>query len=94
MYSTKESIHSVRFSFTNLTAISHSANVSSEKSFASAKKRLHISSEAARLGFKRIIISGYAPKQQKNIEGIEVVRIHSVSELGRHIFNKEIEEES
>ena len=42
--------------------------------------------EAARLGFTKIIISGYTPKPSKTIEGIEVIRIHSISELARHIF--------
>ena len=45
--------------------------------------------EAARLGFKRIVISGYAPKSQKKVEGIEVVRIHSVSELAANIFERQ-----
>ena len=45
--------------------------------------------EAARLGFKRIVISGYAPKMQKSVEGIEVVRIYSVSELAAHIFERQ-----
>ena len=45
--------------------------------------------EAARLGFKRIVISGYAPKMQKGVEGIEVVRIHSVSELAANIFERQ-----
>ena len=45
--------------------------------------------EAARLGFKRVVISGYAPKMQKTVEGIEVVRIHSVSELAAHIFERQ-----
>ena len=49
--------------------------------------------EAARLGFKRIVISGYAPKSQKKVEGIEVIRIHSVGELARHIFNNQMEEQ-
>lgn len=45
--------------------------------------------EAARLGFKRIIISGYTPKMQQKVEGIEVVRIHSVSELAANIFERQ-----
>ena len=45
--------------------------------------------EAARLGFKRIVISGYAPKIQKKIVGIEVVRIYSVSELAANIFDRQ-----
>ena len=39
--------------------------------------------EAARLGFKRIIVSGYAAKPHKKIGGIEVVRINSIGELAR-----------
>ncbi|MBQ9138485.1 MAG: DNA repair protein RadA [Alistipes sp.] len=49
--------------------------------------------EAARLGFSTIVISGYAPKPQKVVEGIEVVRINSVGELARHIFNTQVEEQ-
>ena len=45
--------------------------------------------EAARLGFKRIVISGYAPKLQQKAVGIEVVRIHSVSELAANIFERQ-----
>ena len=47
--------------------------------------------EAARLGFKRIVVSGYAPKSQKSVEGIEIVRIYSVNELAVHIFDKQEE---
>ena len=43
-------------------------------------------SEAARLGFKKIIVSGYASLPTKKIKGIEVARINTVSELARHIF--------
>ena len=46
-------------------------------------------SEAARLGFKKIIVSGYASLPTKKIKGIEVVRINTVSELARHIFGNE-----
>ena len=46
-------------------------------------------SEAARLGFKKIIVSGYASIPPKKIKGIEVVRINTVSELARHIFGTE-----
>ena len=45
--------------------------------------------EAARLGFKRIVISGYAPKMEKKVAGIEVVRIYSVSELAANIFDRQ-----
>ena len=43
-------------------------------------------SEAARLGFKKIVVSGYASLPTKKIKGIEVARINTVSELARHIF--------
>lgn len=43
-------------------------------------------SEAARLGFKRIIVSGYLPKGRKAIKGIEVVAINSISELPKAMF--------
>ncbi len=42
--------------------------------------------EAARLGFKRIVVSGYATKSQKKVKGIEVIRINNVGELARCIF--------
>lgn len=45
--------------------------------------------EAARLGFKRIVVSGYAAKPHKRITGIEVVRINNVSELARNIFRSQ-----
>ena len=47
--------------------------------------------EAARLGFKRIIVSGYAAKPHKRIGGIEVVRINSIGELAREIFHSTAE---
>ena len=43
-------------------------------------------SEAARLGFKKIVVSGYAALPNKKIKGIEVVRINTVSELAKHLF--------
>lgn len=45
--------------------------------------------EAARLGFKRIIVSGYAAKAHKRIAGIEVVRINNISDLARNIFRSQ-----
>ncbi len=43
--------------------------------------------EAARLGFKRIIVSGYLKlPSAKQMKGIEVVAINSVSELPRALF--------
>ena len=47
--------------------------------------------EAARLGFKRIIVSGYAAKPHKKIGGIEVVRINGIGELAREIFRSTAE---
>lgn len=47
--------------------------------------------EAARLGFKRIIVSGYVAKPHKRIGGIEVVRINSIGELAREIFHSTAE---
>ena len=46
-------------------------------------------SEAARLGFKKIIVSGYASLPKKSIKGVEIARINTVSELARHIFSSE-----
>ena len=46
-------------------------------------------SEAARLGFKKIVVSGYASLPKKSVKGIEVIRINTVSELARHIFGPE-----
>ncbi len=45
-------------------------------------------SEAARLGFKKIIVSGYASLPSKKIKGIEVVRITTIGELARHLFSE------
>ena len=45
--------------------------------------------EAARLGFKRIVVSGYAQKPSKAIKGIEVIGITTLSELARYIFANE-----
>ena len=46
-------------------------------------------SEAARLGFKKSVVSGYAALPNKKIKDIEVVQINTVSELARHIFGTE-----
>ncbi len=43
-------------------------------------------SEAARLGFKRIIVSGYTAKSSKRAKGIEVITINSIGELPRALF--------
>lgn len=44
-------------------------------------------SEAARLGFKKIVVSGYASLPSKKIKGIEIARINTVGELARHLFS-------
>ena len=43
-------------------------------------------SEAARLGFKKIIVSGYASLPSKSTKGIEVVRITNLGELAKNLF--------
>lgn len=43
-------------------------------------------SEAARLGFKRIIVSGYITKSLKAPKGIEIVAINSIAELPKAMF--------
>ena len=43
-------------------------------------------SEAARLGFRRIVVSGYLPKGTKAPRGIEVVAINSIDQLPRALF--------
>ncbi len=45
-------------------------------------------SEAARLGFKRIIVSGYLPKGPKRPRGIEIVAINSIDQLPRALFRE------
>ena len=49
--------------------------------------------EAARLGFKRIIVSQYASLSNKKMGNIEVISINNVSELARHIFDRDRREE-
>ncbi len=49
-------------------------------------------SEAARLGFKKIIVSGYAALPSKKIKSIEIARINTVSELARHLFSEHHQE--
>ena len=46
-------------------------------------------SEAARLGFRRIVVSGYLPKGAKRPKGIEVVAINSIDQLPRALFINE-----
>ncbi len=48
-------------------------------------------SEAARLGFKKIVVSGYASMPTKKIKGIEIARINTVSELARHLFSEKMD---
>ena len=47
-------------------------------------------SEAARLGFKKIVVSGYASLPTKKIKGIEIARINTVSELARQLFSEQV----
>ncbi len=47
-------------------------------------------SEAARLGFKKIVVSGYASLPSKKIKGIEVARITTIGELARHLFSEQV----
>lgn len=49
-------------------------------------------SEAARLGFRKIIVSSYMPKLTKKVPGIEVVRVSNISEMARHLFKAKREE--
>ncbi|MFR9650942.1 MAG: DNA repair protein RadA [Rikenellaceae bacterium] len=46
-------------------------------------------SEAARLGFKRIIVSSYLPESQRQQKGIKVVTIQSIDQLPRLLFNSQ-----
>ena len=48
--------------------------------------------EAARLGFKKIVVSGYAALPTKKIKGIEIARINTVNELARHLFSEHHQE--
>ncbi len=45
-------------------------------------------SEAARLGFKRIIVSGFAAKELKRPKGIEVVCINNIEQLPKALFTE------
>ena len=56
-----------------------------------APRTEHRISEAARLGFKKIVVSGYASLPTKKIKGIEIARINTVSELARHLFSGGVE---
>lgn len=44
--------------------------------------------EAARLGFRRIVVSGFLPKTLKHPKGIEVVRIGSIDQLPKALFTE------
>ncbi len=46
-------------------------------------------SEAARLGFKRIIVSSYLPRSVVETSNIETVAIQSIDQLARHLFRGE-----
>ena len=46
-------------------------------------------SEAARLGFRRIVVSGFLRKGVKMPKGIEVVYINNIGELPRALFSEE-----
>lgn len=46
-------------------------------------------SEAARLGFKRIIVSDFLPQNLKRQTGIEVVRISRIDQLPRALFSQD-----
>ena len=49
-------------------------------------------SEAARLGFKRIIVSGYLRKSlPKPPKGIEIIYINKIEELARTLFGHTVE---
>ena len=45
--------------------------------------------EAARLGFKKIVVSGYMSKPSKAIKGIEVIRINNIAQLPKALFADE-----
>jgi DNA repair protein RadA/Sms len=47
-------------------------------------------SEAARLGFRRIVVSGFLRKGVKMPKGIEIVYINNIGELPRALFCEEI----
>lgn len=45
-------------------------------------------SEAARLGFRRIVVSGYATLSAKRPKGIEIVTINSIEQLPKALFTE------
>jgi DNA repair protein RadA/Sms len=46
-------------------------------------------SEAARLGFKRIVVSDFLPTTLKRPKGIEIVRISRIDQLPRALFSQD-----
>ena len=46
-------------------------------------------SEAARLGFRRIVVSGYISKSLKAPKGIAIIRINNISQLPKALFSEE-----
>ena len=50
------------------------------------QKRIVVLGGVARLGFKRIIVSGYLGKGGKRPKGIEIVTINSIDQLPRALF--------
>ena len=44
--------------------------------------------EAARLGFRRIVVSGYLGKSVKRPKRIEIIAINSIAELPRALFQE------
>ena len=45
--------------------------------------------EAARLGFRKIVVSGYISKSLKAPKGIEIIRINNISQLPKALFTEE-----
>ncbi len=45
--------------------------------------------EAARLGFRKIVVSGYMAKQSKSVKGIEIIRINNIAQLPKALFAEE-----
>ncbi len=46
-------------------------------------------SEAARLGFRRIVVSGYISKSLKAPKGIDIIRINNISQLPKALFTED-----
>lgn len=45
--------------------------------------------EAARLGFRKIVVSGYMAKPSKSVKGIEIIRINNIAQLPKALFAEE-----